>query len=167
MRVLLVATNREKAPFPVSPVGVLAVAGAALAAGHDVDLIDMMFQAAPTRRLRTALRAKQYDVVALGIRNLDNCFWAAPKHFFDDVKGLVRDGPPLHDRTDRARRTPASPSSRRAGSRASTSTTDVVGEGEAAFVALLDAIAAGRSPDGIAGVTSAGTIARRRPRPAA
>ena len=89
MRVLLVATNREKSPFPVSPVGVLAVAGAALAAGHDVDLIDMMFQAAPGRRLRAALGAKHYDVVALGIRNLDNCFWAAPKHFFGDVKSLV------------------------------------------------------------------------------
>ena len=161
MRVLLVATNREKSPFPVSPVGVLAVAGAALAAAHDVDLIDMMFQAAPVRRLRTALRAKQYDVVALGIRNLDNGFWAAPKHFFDDVKGLV----------ETVRRCTTAPivlggSGFSVEPQGWLSRLDVdygvVGEGEAAVVALLDAIAAGRSPDGIAGVTSAGDIARRQ-----
>src|SRR5690349_7002210 len=38
----------------------------------------------------------------------------------------------------------------------------VVGEGEAAFVALLDAIAAGRTAEGIAGVTSPADIARRQ-----
>src|SRR5262245_39617309 len=90
MRVLLVATNREKSPFPVSPVGVLAVAGPALAAGHDVDFVDCMFERAPERRLRAVLEATRYDVVALGIRNLDNCFWAAPYHFYDDVRTLVQ-----------------------------------------------------------------------------
>ena len=161
MRVLLVATNQEKAPFPVSPVGVLAVAGAALAAGHDVDLIDMMFQAAPSRRLRTALRAKQYDVVALGIRNLDNCFWAAPKHFFDDVKGLV----------ETVRRCTTAPivlggSGFSVEPQGWLSRLDVdygvVGEGEAAFCALLAAIADGRAADDIPGVTSRADLARRQ-----
>jgi hypothetical protein len=161
MRVLLVATNREKSPFPVSPVGVLAVAGAALAAGHDVDFLDMMFQPAPVRRLRTALRARQYDAVALGIRNLDNCFWAAPRHFFDDVRVLVEE----------VRRCTTAPlvlggSGFSVEPQGWLSRLDVdygvVGEGEAAFVALLDAIAARRSPDGIAGVTSAADVARRQ-----
>src|SRR5262245_51385043 len=161
MRVLLVATNREKAPFPVSPVGVLAVAGAALAAGHEVDLVDLMFQPSPVRRLRAALRAKRHDVVAFGIRNLDNCFWAAPRHFFDDVRVLVEE----------ARRCTTAPlvlggSGFSVEPQGWLSRLDVdygvVGEGEAAFVALLDAIAGNRSADGIPGVTSASDIERRQ-----
>ncbi len=161
MRVLLVATNREKSPFPVSPVGVLAVAGAALAAGHDVDFVDLMFDRAPARRLRAALHARDYDVVALGIRNLDNCFWAAPRHFFDDVRVLV-------ETTRAATRAPlvlgGSGFSVEPQGWLSRLDVDygVVGEGEAAFTALLDAIDAGRSAEGIPGVTSREDLARRQ-----
>lgn len=161
MRVLLVATNREKSPFPVSPVGVLAVAGAALAAGHEVHLLDLMFQSAPLRRLRATVRASRYDVVALGIRNLDNCFWAAPRHFYDEVRLLVEE----------LRRSTTAPivlggSGFSVEPQGWLSRLDVdygvVGEGEAAFVSLLDALAAGRSPDGIPGVTSSADIACRQ-----
>lgn len=161
MRVLLVATNREKSPFPVSPVGVLAVAGAALAAGHAVEFVDLMFERAPVRRLRAALRARDHDVVALGIRNLDNCFWAAPRHFFDDVRVLV-------EATRAATRAPlvlgGSGFSVEPQGWLSRLDVDygVVGEGEAAFVALLDAIAAGHAADGIPGVTSRADLARRQ-----
>jgi hypothetical protein len=161
MRVLLIATNRERAPFPVSPVGVLAVAGAALAAGHAVDLVDCMFVHAPVAAVRNALAARHYDVVAFGIRNLDNCFWAAPRHFYEDVRALVVE----------ARRVSTAPivlggSGFSVEPQGWMSRLDVdygvVGEGEAAFVALLAALAAGRSPDGIAGVTSRVDLERRR-----
>jgi radical SAM superfamily enzyme YgiQ (UPF0313 family) len=161
MRVLLVATNREKSPFPVTPVGVLAVGGAALAAGHEVDFLDLMFERAPIRRLHAVLQAKRHDVVALGIRNLDNCFWAAPRHFYDDVRVLVEE----------ARRTTRAPlvlggSGFSVEPQGWLSRLDVdygiVGEGEAAFVALLDAIADGRPPIGIPGVTSRADLDRRR-----
>ena len=161
MRVLLVATNRETSPFPVSPVGVLAVAGAALAAGHHVDVVDLMFVSSPTATVRATLRAAHYDVVALGIRNLDNCFWAAPRHFYDDVRVIV----------DEVRRDTTAPivlggSGFSVEPQGWLSRLDVdygvVGEGEAAFVALLEALAAGRSPDGIVGVTSPGDLARRQ-----
>jgi radical SAM superfamily enzyme YgiQ (UPF0313 family) len=161
MRVLLVATNREKSPFPVSPVGVLAVAGAALAAGHEVDLIDCMFERAPASRVRSALRRATYDVVALGIRNLDNCFWAAPRHFYDDVRVLV-------DAVRASTRVPivlgGSGFSVEPQGWLSRLDVDygVVGEGEAAFVALLDALAAGRPADGIPAVTSPADVARRQ-----
>lgn len=169
MRVLLIATNREKSPFPVSPVGVLAVAGAALAAGHEVDLVDCMFASSPTAAVRSALARKRYDVVALGIRNLDNCFWAAPKHFFEDVRAVV-------DEVRRGTRAPIvlGGSGFSVEPRGWLSRLDVdygvVGEGEAAFTALLAALAAGRDADaitgvagvdGIVGVTSRADLARR------
>jgi hypothetical protein len=160
VRVLLIATNRERSPFPVSPVGVLAVAAAALAAGHEVDLVDCMFASSPTAAVRNALEARTYDVVALGIRNLDNCFWAAPRHFFDDVRALVEE----------ARRGTRAPlvlggSGFSVEPQGWLSRLDVdygvVGEGEAAFTALLAALADGRDPSGIAGVTSRDDLARR------
>jgi hypothetical protein len=161
MRVLLIAANREKSPFPVSPVGVLAVASAALAAGHEVDLVDCMFVSAPAATVRSALLANRYDVVALGIRNLDNCCWAAPRHFYEDVRVLV----------EAARHASAAPivlggSGFSVEPHGWLSRLDVdygvVGEGEVAFVALLAALAAGRSPDGIAGITSRADLERRR-----
>jgi hypothetical protein len=41
MKVLLVATNRERSPYPVAPLGVLCVAAAARSAGHDVKFLDL------------------------------------------------------------------------------------------------------------------------------
>ena len=38
MKVLLVATNRERSPYPVAPLGALCVAAAARAAGHEVNV---------------------------------------------------------------------------------------------------------------------------------
>jgi hypothetical protein len=40
MKILLVATNRERSPYPVAPLGALFVTGAARAAGHEVDFLD-------------------------------------------------------------------------------------------------------------------------------
>jgi len=44
-RVLLVSTNRERAPFPVLPNGLACVASALDAAGHEVRLVDLCFAA--------------------------------------------------------------------------------------------------------------------------
>ena len=54
MKVLLVATNRERSPYPVAPLGALCVAGAARAAGHDVEFLDMGTARLPQLALRTA-----------------------------------------------------------------------------------------------------------------
>ncbi|MCC6850610.1 MAG: radical SAM protein [Deltaproteobacteria bacterium] len=164
MRVLLVATNRESSPFPVSPLGVLAVAGAALAAGHEVDFVDCMFAPEPVSALGRALDARAYDVLGFGIRNLDNCFWPAPRHFFEDVRVLV----------EAARQTTTAPivlggSGFSVAPHGWLSRLDadygVVGEGENAFTALLAALADGRRPDGIPGIvtTAAGRQGGGRP----
>ena len=75
MKVLLAATNREPFPYAVAPLGALCVAAAARAAGHEVDFLDLRMPKSPHQALESALKAKDYQVVAFGIRNLDNC-WA-------------------------------------------------------------------------------------------
>ena len=89
MNVLLVATNRERSPYPVAPLGTLCVAAAARDAGHAVDFLDLGLASAPQKALRQALGKCEYQAVAFGIRNLDNCWAFAPKLYYDGVRELA------------------------------------------------------------------------------
>ncbi len=154
MKVLLVATNRERSPYPVAPLGALCAAAAARAAGHEVDLLDMGNVFAPKPALRRALRRGDYQVVAFGIRNLDNCWAFAPRLYFDEVRELadiVRqafDGPLILGGTGFS----VSPHGwmRRLGAACG-----VVGEGERAFPEILARLEAGQALEGIDGVMTA------------
>ena len=86
MKILLVATNRERSPYPVAPLGALCVAGAARAAGHEVEFLDMGTALMPGHALCSALAKKDFQAVAFGIRNLDNCWCFAPHSYFDEVR---------------------------------------------------------------------------------
>jgi radical SAM superfamily enzyme YgiQ (UPF0313 family) len=85
VKVLLVATNREPSPFAVAPLGALCVVAAVRAAGHAVDFLDLGLAGAPERELRRALVAGGPQVVALSIRNLDNCLLLAPHSYVAEV----------------------------------------------------------------------------------
>jgi len=154
MRVLLLSTNREQSPFPVSPIGALSVSAAARAAGHDVGFLDLAFQAAPQAAIRRALRTSRWDVIGVSIRNLDNCFYSQPKSYYHEVKQCI----------DTIRQSSDAPVVL-GGSGFSVEPEGwmtrlkadygVVGEGERAFVALLERIGAGQPSDDIQGVVQA------------
>ena len=154
MNVLLVATNRERSPYPVAPLGTLCVAAAARDAGHAVDFLDLGLASSPQKTLRQALRKNGYQAVAFGIRNLDNCWAFAPKLYFDEVRELaetVRDcfqGPLILGGTGFS----VSPHGWMSRLKA---TCGVIGEGERAFPEVLARLEAGRSLDGIGGVITA------------
>ncbi|MGB2985534.1 MAG: cobalamin-dependent protein, partial [Phycisphaerae bacterium] len=153
MRTLLVAANRERSPFPVAPIGALSVASAARVAGFEVDLIDLSIVRAPARALRTALRTNHYDAVGLSIRNLDNCLYARPRSYFDDIAWIVCE----------LRRASDAPLIL-GGSGFSIAPREwlvrldadygAVGEGEHTFVALLRRLAGKESTRGLDGVIS-------------
>jgi len=89
MKILLVATNRERSPYPVAPLGALFVAGAARAAGHAVEFLDLGSALMPALALRRALAKPGFQAVAFGIRNLDNCWCFAPHSYFAEVRELA------------------------------------------------------------------------------
>ncbi|HUA38519.1 MAG TPA: radical SAM protein [Candidatus Sulfopaludibacter sp.] len=89
MKALLVATNRERSPYPVAPLGALCVAAAARAAGHEVTFLDLGTERKPQKALRQALATDKFQAVAFGIRNLDNCWSFAPRLYFDEVRELA------------------------------------------------------------------------------
>ena len=154
MNVLLVATNRERSPYPVAPLGTLCVAAAARDAGHDVDFLDLGLASSPQKALRQALGKDGYQAVAFGIRNLDNCWAFAPKLYFDEVRELaetVRDcfqGPLILGGTGFS----VSPHGWMSRLKAECG---VIGEGERAFPEVLARLEAGRSLEGIDGVITA------------
>ena len=96
-RVLLVSTNRERAPFPVLPNGLACVASALDGAGHDVRLVDLCFAPDAERAAREAAAAWRPDVIGVSVRNIDNSDTIALRHYTPEaaaVLGALRKGAP-------------------------------------------------------------------------
>jgi radical SAM superfamily enzyme YgiQ (UPF0313 family) len=154
MKVLLVATNRERSPYPVAPLGALCVAAAARAAGHEVDFLDMGNLFAPAHALRRELKCGAYGAVAFGIRNLDNCWAFAPKLYFNEVRELaevVRQnyaGPLILGGTGFS----VAP---HGWMQRLDATCGVIGEGERVFPEVLARLEAGQTLEGVDGVLTA------------
>jgi radical SAM superfamily enzyme YgiQ (UPF0313 family) len=71
LRIAFVSGNREKLPDAVIPLGVLCVMGST-PDHHEKKLIDLCFETHPVEALETQLEAFGPDLVALGIRNIQN-----------------------------------------------------------------------------------------------
>ncbi|MBN2577090.1 MAG: radical SAM protein [Deltaproteobacteria bacterium] len=87
MRILLVATNRMRTPFPVYPIGVDYVA-TALGGRHDLRVLDLAAETADTA-LADACRGFQPEVVGLSIRNVDSVETSNPEGFIPDLVRLA------------------------------------------------------------------------------
>ena len=93
MRIAFVSPNREHLPDPVVPLGVLymmAVAGDR----HDKTLIDLCFEEAPLAALGRELDRCAPEVVAIGMRNIQNADYtgtATTLEYYDEVVRTVRE----------------------------------------------------------------------------
>jgi len=151
MKVLLVATNLEPFPYAVAPLGVLCVAAAARAAGHQVEFLDLRMARSAQEALQKALEAADYQAVAFGIRNLDNCWAFAPRSYFEEIRGFAETvrrcfkGPLILGGSGFS----VSPEG---WMRRLQADCGVIGEGERAFPEVLSRLEAGRSLEGIDGV---------------
>ena len=155
MDVLFINPNREHMPWPVMPIGLCTVASACSRAGHRVEVCDLAFSSDPGADTEAALRRFPARVVALGIRNLDNCNFEAP-HFYleeirDEVVAAVRRSLPAAELIVGGAGVNVAPRSTMAYLGADHA---LVGEGEEAMVAILDALDRGEAIGGLAGVLS-------------
>lgn len=154
MRVLIVATNRERSPQTLVPLGACCVASSAEAGGHDVRLLDLCFSRQPVRDVETAVQMFRPDVIGLSVRNLDSCDYLNPRSYLSDVKQIAD---ACHRCSD-ARVVlggPAVSQSPREVVRRLGCELAVMGEGEVAFAGLLRAIERGEDPSGVPGVVAA------------
>jgi len=151
VKILLVATNRERSPYPVAPLGALFVVAAARAAGHQVEFLDLGTALLPELALRMALARNDFQVVAFGIRNLDNCWCFAPYSYFEEVRRLAEivrrrfRGPLILGGTGFS----VSP---QGWMQRVDATCGVIGEGERVFVEILARLEHGRALEGVEGI---------------
>jgi radical SAM superfamily enzyme YgiQ (UPF0313 family) len=138
--------------MPVVPNGVACVASALLEAGHDVRVADLCFTRDPRRAACEIARTFRPDIIGIAVRNIDNSDLIALRHYTPEAAGIVS-----------ALRAAAPDATVIAGGAAFGVAPAallgelgveyaVAGDGERATVALVDALAAGRTPADIPGL---------------
>ncbi len=89
MRVLLISANTEQINMPVLPVGLAAVAAAAAAAGHAVKLLNLMVKERSAGLLQSAIQEFQPEAIGISVRNIDDQSMQTPKFLLEPVKKVV------------------------------------------------------------------------------
>jgi radical SAM superfamily enzyme YgiQ (UPF0313 family) len=90
MNILIISTNRSISPVPVVPSGACMVAEAAERDGHSVRVLDLLFEQDPLRAVRMELERREYDVIGLSVRNIDNNDMQEPVLFIEDLPTIVK-----------------------------------------------------------------------------
>lgn len=88
VRIAFVSGNREKLPDAAIPLGILCVA-ASVAERHTQTLVDLCFESTPGETLARRLLDFRADVVALGMRNIQNADYSGTSSTLDYYAGLL------------------------------------------------------------------------------
>ena len=154
MRVLLVSANREHLPDPIFPLGLAYIAAAVRDAGHEIDVADLCFGHKPLDNLRDTVDRFQPNVIGVSLRNVDNAAYPLTVDYLALHREVVDT---LHAVSSAPVVLGGSGFSilPHAYMRELDGDWGIAGEGERAFVALLQALEQGRDPSSIAGVVSA------------
>ena len=89
MRVLLISANTEQINMPVLPLGMACVAAAAQSAGHEVQTVNLMVQKDIRTPIAQAIKAFSPEVIGISVRNIDDQFMEAPTFLLDSVRNVV------------------------------------------------------------------------------
>jgi len=89
MKILLIAANIAKTPYPVFPLGMAMVAGALERAGHDVVLFDFLQNELSLISLSTFFKKVNPDFVGISIRNIDNVNLMNEKKYLFILKEII------------------------------------------------------------------------------
>ena len=81
MRVLLISTNKIRVPRPALPIGMAYVSAALKAAGHEVHVLDLLWEPRELKAVLETLKQHKFDVVGVAVRNLDNLTFIDPIFF--------------------------------------------------------------------------------------
>ncbi|MFO7737144.1 MAG: cobalamin-dependent protein [Desulfatiglandaceae bacterium] len=90
MRVLLISANTEKINMPVLPLGLTCVAAATEEAGHEIKVVNLMDQQDSRQVLREAVEDLRPEVIGISLRNVDDQCMENPKFFLVSVKKIVQ-----------------------------------------------------------------------------
>jgi radical SAM superfamily enzyme YgiQ (UPF0313 family) len=89
VRILLVSLNRESVPYPVAPLGLAYVAGAARRAGHAVTVLDLCFARDSGEAIAAAVAAARPELIGVSVRNVDNLTYPASVSYVSEMRDAV------------------------------------------------------------------------------
>jgi radical SAM superfamily enzyme YgiQ (UPF0313 family) len=89
MRVLLISANIETMSMPTLPLGLASVAAATRDAGHEVVLLNLMFEGDPKLILRSTCEVFRPQVIGISVRNIDDQNMLQPRFLLSPVREVV------------------------------------------------------------------------------
>jgi hypothetical protein len=89
MKVLLVSANTEQFNMPAMPLGLACVAEAAKNAGHDITMLDLMFEADVSATLKSGIAKFSPECIGVAVRNIDDQNPENPMFLLEKVKEIV------------------------------------------------------------------------------
>lgn len=89
MKVLLIAVNQEKHPYPVQPIGAAYVAAALIERGHQIKLLDLNFVDDFRKEIPHTLNEFKPELIGISMRNIDNCFYPNMDFYLPKIKEIV------------------------------------------------------------------------------
>lgn len=89
MRVLLISANTEKTSILPLPLGLACVAAACRRAGHEVVLLNLMFEGDTATAIRDCIEGFHPGVIGISVRNIDDQNMASPKFLLPPVREMV------------------------------------------------------------------------------
>jgi radical SAM superfamily enzyme YgiQ (UPF0313 family) len=89
MRVLLISANTEKFNMPAMPLGLACIAEATKMAGHDVTMLDLMFQTDVSTSLEDMISEVQPECIGISVRNIDDQHIENTQFLIEKVKQVV------------------------------------------------------------------------------
>ena len=89
MKVLLISPNTETFQMLSLPIGLACIAAATRKAGHEVVLLDLMFESDPHAATRKLVSDFCPDIIGVSVRNIDNQDRANTKFLLPGVKTVI------------------------------------------------------------------------------
>ena len=89
MKVLLISANTEQFNMPAMPLGLACVAEATKNAGHDVTLLDLMFEMDVSAAIKKAIADVDPECIGISVRNIDDQNIETSEFLLEKVKAVV------------------------------------------------------------------------------
>lgn len=89
MNVLLISANTEQFNMPAMPLGLACVVEATRNVGHDVTMLDLMFQMDVHSTLESVISEVRPECIGISVRNIDDQNIGTKNFLLDKVKEVV------------------------------------------------------------------------------
>ena len=89
MKVLLISANTEIINMPVLPLGLGCIAGATQEAGHEVKTINLMDQEEILKTLDESISEFKPDIIGISVRNIDDQAMTPTRFLLEPVKSMI------------------------------------------------------------------------------